>query len=672
MEYPFTNKLAQESSPYLLQHAHNPVDWYPWGDEALDKAKKENKMLLISIGYSSCHWCHVMEHESFEDPAVAEVMNAQFVCIKVDREERPDIDQIYMEAVQLLTRSGGWPLNCFALPDGRPFYGGTYYKKDDWVNICNRVAREYREKPEEVEAFADKLTEGVVQSDDIALNDNNPIFHKEVLEIAVREWSKSFDSVDGGGNQAPKFPLPNNHLFLLRYAHLNNDFETLKHVKLTLDKMALGGINDQLAGGFARYATDMKWLIPHFEKMLYDNAQLLTLYAEAYQKLRKPLYKEVVLNTFDFCSRELSNGDGLFYSALDADSEGEEGKFYVWREEELKMLLGADFDFAKDYYNINENGYWENGNYILMRSLSDEDLATQKNLPVEEIKESAKRINKILLSERAKRTRPGLDDKILTSWNGLMLKGMVDSYVVTGHKPILETALKTAVFLTETQRMEDGGLYHSFKNGKSTIIGFLEDYAFVIEGLVALFGATGDEHWLLEAEKLADYASLHFLNKENGMFYFTSNLAPRNVARRTEVQDNVIPSSNSAMARNLFYLGHLLERGDFLNMAETMLNNIQNGVARYPAGFSNWGILMMHYTYPFYELAISGDDAMEKLHQAEQHYNPNKLVVSCTKPSDIPLLLNRFVEGKTLLYVCRNKACQLPTEDVAEALKQLN
>ena len=379
-----------------------------------------------------------------------------------------------------------------------------------------------------------------------------------------------------------------------------------------------------------------------------------------------------MLNTFDFCSRELSNGEGLFYSALDADSEGEEGKFYVWREEELKMLLGADFDFAKDYYNINENGYWENGNYILMRSLSDEDLATKKNLPVEEIKKTAKRINEILMGERAKRTRPGLDDKILTSWNGLMLKGMVDSYVVTGHKPILETALKTATFLTETQRMEDGGLYHSFKNGKSTIIGFLEDYAFVIEGLLALFGATGDEQWIQEAVKLADYASSHFLNKDNGMFYFTSNLAPRNVAGKTEVQDNVIPSSNSAMARNLFYLGHLLERGDFLNMAETMLNNVQNGVARYPAGFSNWGILMMHYTYPFYELAISGEDAFDKLHQAEQHYNPNKLAVSCTKPSELPLLLNRFAPGKTLLYVCRNKACQVPTEEVAEALKQLN
>jgi len=666
-----TNALIHETSPYLLQHAHNPVEWHPWSDEALEKAKRENKMLLISIGYSSCHWCHVMERESFEDTSVAKVMNDNFICIKVDREERPDVDHLYMEAVQLLTRSGGWPLNCFALPDGRPFYGGTYFRRNDWVSICERVAKEYREKPDEVVAFAEKLTEGVVTSNEISHNEKEPFFHSELLEIGVAEWKKSFDSKYGGEDRAPKFPLPTNQLFLLRYAKLQQDPEVMQHVLLTLDKMALGGIYDQLGGGFARYSTDVKWLVPHFEKMLYDNAQLLSVYAEAYQLTKKPLYRDVLLETVQFCNRELSNQQGVFYSALDADSEGEEGKFYVWSKDELQQELDRDFAFAKRYFNLNDDGYWEHGNYILTRSQSDEDFAQKEEMPVGEVKATKQRIYQKLLEKRAERIRPGLDDKSLTSWNGLMLKGLCDAYLATHHKPMLETALQTAHFITVTQKQSDGSLYHSYKDGKSSIQGFLEDYAFSIEGLLALYSVTQDVKWLHEAEQLNKIAVERFYQSENGMFRFGELNNDALLSQKIEVNDNVIPASNSAMARNLFYLGLLLENETYQGYAEVLLNNVQTGIARYPQGYSNWGVLLLHYTHPFYEVAIAGEQAHQKTLEMGSFYYPNSLLIGTKEPVDIGLFQNRFVDGKTLIYVCRDKACQLPTESVSEAVEQM-
>ncbi len=668
----FTNKLIHESSPYLLQHAHNPVNWYPWGEEALQKARNEDKMLLISIGYSSCHWCHVMEHESFESEEVAQVMNDLFVCIKVDREERPDIDQIYMDAVQLVTRSGGWPLNCFALPDGKPFYGGTYFKKADWINLLKKVASEYANNRKQTVEFAEKLTQGVVESGQVELNDQDPFFHAEVLDVAIHHWTKDFDHQDGGFDYAPKFPMPNNFQFLLRYGHLANHPEVLKHVKLTLNKMALGGIYDQLGGGFSRYATDMKWLVPHFEKMLYDNAQLLSLYAEAYQKFGSELYRQTILDTIRFCEDELSDGNGIFYSALDADSEGEEGLFYTWTEEELKSVLGADFDFAARYFNVNENGHWEHGRYIFMRSAPDEDLAKEWEISLNDLLSQKQRVMDKLRIVRNNRIRPGLDDKSLTSWNALMVKGLCDSYLALGEESIKELALKTGEFVRKTQRKEDGGLWHSYKKGESKIEGYLEDYAFVIEAFIGLYSITFDESWLREAEKLTDYTIQHFLNADNGLFYFTSNMSEQLVSRKTEINDNVIPASNSAMAKNLYELGHYLERGDYLNMAQTMLNNVQNGIARYPAGFSNWSMVMMYFTYPFNEVVFTGEQATSNRQEFEKSYHPNKIIAgSVTKHSELPLLKDRVVDGKSFIYVCRNHACQLPVTEVAEAQKQL-
>lgn len=353
------NALINESSPYLLQHAHNPVNWYPWGEEALQKAADENKLIIISIGYSACHWCHMMERESFEDTAVAKVMNDNFVCIKVDREERPDIDQVYMDAVQLMTGRGGWPLNCIALPDGKPFFGGTYFKKDQWVSVLERVVNEFNTNAEEVYEFADRLTSGVQQNELIALNGEAAAFEKSTLQTTLENWEAQFDKVEGGPNRAPKFPLPNNYLFLMRYASLFNDSEVDAHVELTLDKMARGGIYDQLGGGFARYSTDERWKVPHFEKMLYDNAQLVGLYSEAFTRYGKEDYAQVVRESLAFIERELSDKSGAFYSALDADSEGEEGMYYIWTKEELKSLLGEDFPLFADYFNVNSSGIWE-------------------------------------------------------------------------------------------------------------------------------------------------------------------------------------------------------------------------------------------------------------------------------------------------------------------------
>ena len=454
-----TNKLINQTSPYLLQHAHNPVNWYPWGDEALEKAKKENKLLLISVGYSACHWCHVMEHESFEDETVAALMNENFVCIKVDREERPDIDQIYMNAVQLITGRGGWPLNCFALPSGEPFFGGTYFQKDQWMQLLKNVANEYKVAPEKVKTYADELTEGIKTSEMLPMVTKSVPFKLETLKGAVTKFKTQIDHVEGGGAQAPKFPMPNNYEFLLQYYHHTKDESILKYTELTLDKMAFGGIYDQIGGGFARYSTDAMWKAPHFEKMLYDNGQLVSLYSHAYQLTKKPLYKNVVYQTLEYIEREMTAKNDAFYSSLDADSEGEEGKFYVWSKEELQHVLDNDFDFVEDYYNINNKGKWE-GHYILLRDKTNAQIAKKYKLSVDNVEKKVSEINTTLLAERAKRIRPGLDDKTLTSWNALMLRGYVDAYNTFNDEAFLKTALKNANFIVNTQLRKDGGLNH--------------------------------------------------------------------------------------------------------------------------------------------------------------------------------------------------------------------
>ena len=592
-EHTYTNALIHETSPYLLQHAHNPVNWMPWGEAALKQAREEDKLLLISIGYSACHWCHVMEHESFEDTTVARVMNENYICIKVDREERPDVDQVYMNAVQLMTRHGGWPLNCVALPDGRPVWGGTYFPKEKWLESIQAVADFYRKDPQQMGEYAQQLTAGIRQMDLVPVNTEPADFTMDALDELYTTWSKRFDNKEGGPAKAPKFPLPNNYRFLLRYGHHKEDQKVLEHVELTLRKMAWGGIYDQVGGGFARYSTDLYWKVPHFEKMLYDNAQLVSLYSEAWQAFKEPLYKEVVYQSLEFIEREMTAPEGAFYSALDADSEGEEGKFYIWSKEELKQELGADYDLFAAYYNVNSKGLWEQGHYILLRDKSAADFAGKAGLSPEALREKVTNWQKQLLKVRAKRIRPGLDDKSLTSWNAMMVKGYVDAYQAFDEKEFLDKALTNARFILKHQWQEDGSLYHSYKKGRSTIEGYLEDYAFTIEAFLALHEATFDATWLQHARKLADYVIDHFSDQETGMFFFTSDQGQKLISKSMEVSDNVIPASNSVMAKNLFLLSHYFNEKTYKERSIQMLNNVKEQMPSYGSGYSNWALLML-------------------------------------------------------------------------------
>jgi len=667
-----TNRLSKETSPYLLQHQHNPVDWYPWGEEAFKKAKDENKLLLISIGYSSCHWCHVMEHESFEDDSVAKIMNDHFVAIKVDREERPDVDQVYMNAVQLMTGRGGWPLNCFALPDGRPVFGGTYFPKEQWLDVLGKLNETWKTQPQEVLNYAEKLTEGVKQSDLVQVNETEAEFQVKTLTETVEKWKSRMDYKEGGPDKSPKFPLPNNYLFLHRYGHLAGDQKVLDQVYLTLDKMAYGGIYDQIRGGFSRYSTDELWKAPHFEKMLYDNGQLLSLYSEAYQSTKKELYKEVVYDTYDWLMAEMVSKEGAFYSALDADSEGEEGKFYVWSEEELKQILGADFEFAKKLYNVNAKGRWEHGNYILLRDASAADFIAKEGMTSAEFHEQKDRVNVALLKRRDTRIRPGLDDKTLTSWNALTITGLADASVTFKEKKFLDASIKNAEFIWKSQHRADGGLNHSFKDGRSTINGYLEDYSFTAQAFISLYQATLDEVWLERAEALTSYALKHFHDSASGMFFFTSDEDPPLITRKMEIDDNVIPASNSSMAHVLHTLGTYYDRKEWIDLSLKMLHNVQERIPEYGGGFSNWAMLMLHEVYPYYELAVMGKDPEILVQEFSEEFIPNKLFMGANNDkSKIPLLEYKFVQGENMIYVCVQKSCKMPVSTVKEALKQI-
>ena len=670
-QHKFTNHLIHESSPYLLQHAHNPVNWYPWGKEALDKARNENKLIIVSIGYAACHWCHVMEHESFEDEEVAKFMNENFVAIKVDREERPDIDQVYMNAVQLLTGSGGWPLNCITLPDGRPIYGGTYFPKTQWIDMLMKVSEFVKQNPEKAEQQAKSLTEGVQSSELIFANTEKATFTIDELNSVFDIWKNNIDYTHGGHNRAPKFPLPVGYQFLLHYNYLTQNTDALKAVTTTLDKMADGGIYDQIGGGFSRYSTDAYWKVPHFEKMLYDNAQLVSLYSAAYQKTKEPKYQIIVAETLEFIQRELTSNEGGFYSSLDADSEGEEGKFYVWTETELQSMLGKNADLIIDYYNVKEKGNWENGNNILHKSASDKKIANRNKITESELANRVLKAKKTILKERSKRIRPGLDDKILTSWNALMLKAYIDAYRVFDSKNYLNIALKNAEFINTKFKSTDSRLYRNYKNGKASINAFLDDYAFTIEAFISLYQAAFDEQWLMEARKLTDYTLAHFYDNSSGMFFYTSDKDPTLIARKMEVTDNVIPSSNSQMAKNLYVLGQYFYNDDYIQKSKTMLNNVKQDALAGGAYYANWDILMAWFASEPYEVAIVGDDFEDKRKEFDTHYYPNVFLSGGKNEGSLSLLENKLNKGQTTIYVCQNKICQLPVTEVKEAMKQI-
>jgi uncharacterized protein YyaL (SSP411 family) len=663
------NNLIKESSPYLLQHANNPVDWHAWNDETLALAKKENKLILVSIGYSACHWCHVMEHESFEDEAVAKVMNEHFINIKVDREERPDIDMVYMGAVQLMTGQGGWPLNCFALPDGRPIYGGTYFQKHQWINVLNNLADLFKTNPNKAYEYAAHLTDGLEQLE-IPKEKNEKNFDILTLHNSVSKWKQAFDNDYGGPNRAPKFPLPNNYLFLLNYNYYENDPVIRKHLDLTLTKMAWGGIYDQLGGGFARYSTDLYWKVPHFEKMLYDNAQLISLYSQAYKQQKNELYKQTVYETIAFVKRELMNKEGGFYSALDADSEGVEGKYYVWQKEELHTLLKTDFDVFADYYCVNEVGYWEDENYVLMRDTEEKVIALQHHLSVSELREKIKLCNDILLKERGKRVKPGLDNKVLASWNGLMCKALTEAYLIFDEPGFKNLSLENASYLAKNYCKANGQILRVM-NEKTSISGFLEDYAFVSDAFMAVYIMTGDDQWLLKAKALTDYAITYFYDSDQKTFFFTDSSQEKLVVRKAEWSDNVIPSSGSQMALNLRQLAIYFDNRHYRDTSESLLRSVIKEIESYGPGYSNWANLLLQLLHPQTEVVIVGKSVNEKIAALYKQTPPNVIFAISENASDLPLLKSRYVEGQTLIYVCKNNSCLIPTETVEEALKQI-
>lgn len=666
------NQLIHETSPYLLQHAYNPVNWHTWNDAALQKAKSEDKPLIVSIGYSSCHWCHVMEDESFEDEDVAELMNSYFVPIKVDREERPDIDELYIDAVSLMTGRAGWPLNVFTLPDGRPIYGGTYFPKEQWKAVLKEIARVFKEEKDKVLNYAQKLESGIQKINLIEpTQPDEKKLSKESIDEVYNRMEANFDRVYGGRQTAPKFPLPDNYLFLLKYYYLTKNQSALDQVNLSLTRMAKGGIHDQIGGGFHRYSTDEKWKVPHFEKMLYDNGQLLSLYAEAYQVTKEPLYMHIASSIARFLKNEMQSPEGGFYSAIDADSEGAEGQFYTWTEGELNDAMTEDSELIKAHFGINEEALWENGQNVLLVAKTARELASEFGIGEADVTERLEKAYQKLHKERAKRERPALDDKCLTSWNALVLKGLEDAYRIFGDPSYHQMAQKNLNFILDNL-MLDEKLYRSYKNGQTKIEAFLEDYALLIQALIQYYENTFEEALLWKAKRLTDITLDQFFDEKSGMFYSTNKHQEKLITRKIDFSDNVIASANSVMAQNLFALSHLFNNHDWHQKAQSMVSTIQEQMKQHPEFFSKWAGLHTIMVSNFYEVAITGPEALKNRFILEQSYLPNKVIAGTIAPSsEIPLLKGKDSSKETLIHVCTNQTCQVPNTDPQEAITAL-
>lgn len=674
-KFDHTNALINESSPYLLQHAHNPVDWFPWGDFVLDKAEKEDKLLIISIGYSSCHWCHVMEEESFEDSLVASIMNENFVSIKVDREERPDVDDVYMTACNMINGSGGWPLNVVALPDGRPVWAGTYFPKEQWINILEQFNQLKKEDYSRLTDIAERLTAGLNQIDQVIDVPDLHTFSKEELDIIGQNFLKNIDFVNGGQKGSPKFPMPSIYNFLLKYAFVNSESKALKAATVTLDQMAMGGIFDQIEGGFARYSTDSIWKVPHFEKMLYDNAQMLSLYADAYAFTNNPEYLSILEKTYQFMMDNWKDSSGGYYSSYDADSEGEEGKYYTWETEEIASIIPEDeLELFKSYYSIAEDGNWEETN-ILYKSSTDDDFLKRHNISESYLHDLVKEWNNSLLEKRKNRVYPGLDDKILCSWNSLLLTSFCRAYRATGELKYKDEAENLASFLL-TNMLDDDGvtLFRNYKDGKVSISAFLDDYSLLISSLIDLYEITFNEEYLMVANELTDHVLKNFKNRESSIFNFTSDLSQELIARKAELADNVIPGSNSVMARNLYKLGLLFYNQAYKDQAVQMVSNLKQTIlgSNQPNFYSNWCSLIFDLVYDPYEIAIVGPEAKKKAGEIMTHYHPNAIFLGGEGEGSLELLKDKLQEGETFIYVCVNKSCKLPVQDELKALEMMS
>ncbi len=671
---PPANALVHENSPYLLQHAHNPVDWYPWKEEALKKAEQEDKLLIISIGYAACHWCHVMEEESFQDTAVANLMNEHFVSIKVDREERPDVDEVYMTACQMGGGSCGWPLNAIALPDGRPVWAGTYFPKKQWMEILRYFIGIKNTKAEQLDHYANRLLQGITSVEQLQpLPDQQAAFSGDSLNVFTDAILGVIDFERGGIKGQLKFPMPATFAFLLEQLHAFEQPEALEAVNSTLTNMAKGGLYDQLGGGFARYSTDPEWTVPHFEKMLYDNAQLVSLYAHAYQVTQNPFYEAVIRQTLQFIERELTSPEGGFYSSINADSEGEEGRYYVWQKKEVDQLITDSLNnqLVRDYFGLTEAGNWEEGKNVLAIQKSMAELSASFELPEEEIRHRLEESRNILFKARETRVRPSLDDKMLTSWNALMITGYLDAFRALSEPAYKERAIRAAVFLSDQMLQKEGRLDRNFKDGQSGINAFLDDYALTTEAFLALYELTFDVQWLNKAKLMNQYAMKHFKDEDGPVFFYTSELDPPLITRKKQVEDNVIPAANSVMGHNLLKLGLLLYDTSLINRSRDMVLQMMGSVdaEKDAVYFSNWARLYLRHLHSPYEVVIIGADHAEKRDALLTHFLPNCIFLGGAEEGDLALLQNKKVEGKTMIYVCKDKVCKLPVESVGKALE---
>ena len=685
MKHLHTNKLAGETSPYLLQHAHNPVNWFPWGDEALALAKQEDKPILVSIGYSACHWCHVMERENFENEETAAIMNANFVNIKIDREERPDIDHIYMDAVQAMTGSGGWPLNVFLMPDGRPFFGGTYfppvqaYNRSSWPQTLLAVKQAFVEKRSEIESQAENLIHHIKSTNEFGSSTSNQSITstKQSLDQVAENALKQSDLQWGGFGRAPKFPQTFTITFLLRHYHFTGNERCLNQALLSLDKMIYGGIYDQLGGGFARYSTDEKWLAPHFEKMLYDNALLISVLSEAYQITKNELYATTIHQTVEWLQREMMSEEGGFLSALDADSEGVEGKFYTWSKSEVDKLLGQDSNLYCSFYDISEEGNWEHTNILwVTKPINDfvRDVSIEMHVDVNEFetlfRQLLERSNKKLLHVRSTKIRPGTDDKILLSWNALMITALCKAYAALSNEVFKNLAMKNMQFLEANCKNSTGtGWLHTYKNGKAKVDGFLEDYAYLVQAYIHLQEITGQSDYLLKAKELTHYIIQNFKDEEEPFFFFTHKNQGDVIVRKKEVYDGATPSGNSIMALNLLYLAKIFDESSWFSIAENMIIKLEHQIIKHPTSFGVWANSLQWLIEPVNEIAIIGNNAFSSLKDVINAYIPNKVLQTASKPdSNFPLLSQKIESATMHIYLCRNYSCLQPFSTVNELL----
>ncbi|HEX8888752.1 MAG TPA: thioredoxin domain-containing protein [Pyrinomonadaceae bacterium] len=684
-EQKHTNRLSQETSLYLLQHAHNPVDWFAWGDEAFEKARQEKKPILLSIGYSACHWCHVMAHESFENEEIARQMNENFVNIKVDREERPDLDQIYMNAVQMMTGSGGWPMTVFLTPEGVPFYGGTYFPPVDRYNmpgfprVLLGVAEAYRTRPDEVAETATSMLGELRRIG--TTSESNEILTPAILDEAERRIARSYDARYGGFGGAPKFPAAMNLEFLLRQFHRLGNKESLEMVLHTCRKMAEGGMYDQLGGGFHRYSTDARWLVPHFEKMLYDNALLSRLYLHVYQQTKDDFYKRIAEETLDYVVREMWDERGGFYSTQDADSEGHEGKFFVWTVDEVKEILGEeDGELFSAYYDVTTSGNFE-GKNILRVERTVEEVAGAAGVPVADLQKSLARSRRKLFEAREQRVKPARDEKVLTAWNGLMLASFAEAAAILERNDYKEVAERNAQFILESLR-RDGRLLRTYKDGQAKLNAYLEDYAFFVDGLLALYQTTGTLRWLKEAQALTEQMIEEFWDEEDGGFFYTGKSHEELIVRLKDYLDNATPSGNSVAAEVLLHLASLTGNEDYSRRAVTIFRLLRDPLTRYASAFGRvLGALDFHLSTPK-EIAIIGESEAEAtrslLREVWTRYLPNKIIAQAQEGDEsaaelVPLLRDRnLLEGLPTAYVCENYTCQRPTNRPEELARQLS